>query len=410
MAGSRGTVRHLCRDKNGRPVKRPRLQDGTAAKHAPDCRQRDRGWAYGIRLTPDRYLRRGGFTSEQAASEAMEAVRKQFSIGIDPTVKPPTMDEWLSDWLALRRYTKRRQPVRPQSHAVLRRQVDRYLRPCLGHLRLDSLRVAHVEGMFDGIRAANRHAERVVGLATQNAVLTALRSALDEAVRQGKLVRNPLGNFGLEPYVPPRPDPWTVEERDAFLDRARADEEPLLPAFELILFYALRAGEVLGLRWQDVDLKTGKVHICHQVGGGPPKSRAGDRVFVLDDDALALVREHRKRQLQERLLAESAWQDNDLVFARADGSPLTHKQLERAWKRTIQRAALRPISIHGGRHTAVTQAIMHSEVPPKTVSEMAGHANVGFTLTYYAHVLDEHRVAAAKMIGSSRARRSEVGT
>jgi integrase len=84
------------------------------------------------------------------------------------------------------------------------------------------------------------------------------------------------------------------------------------------------------------------------------------------------------------------------VFARPDGSPVSPKKLTRDWYRVIERVGLRRIRPQGGRHTAITQAIMDSDVPAKTVSEMAGHATVGFALTYYAHVLDEHRVEAAK--------------
>jgi integrase len=405
MAGSRGTVRHLCRDRNGKSLKRPRLRD-TVAKHAPDCKQKDRGWAFGVRLTPDRYLRRAGFTSEQAAHDALAEVVKQFAQGIDPTTKPPTMSEWLDDWLALRRYTRRKQPLRPQSHAVMRGWAE-HVRRHLGDRRLDALRLVDIERMFDAIRAANEHAERPVGLATQNNVLKTLRSALDEAVRQGKLVRSPLGNFGIEPYEPPERTVWTAAQRDAVLDAAHEHEPRLAVAFELILLHGLRRNEVLGLRWQDIDVD--RVYIRQQLGGGPPKTKSSRRSFRLDDGTVASLRAHRKAQLQERLKASSAWQDHDLVFTRPDGSPLTPKQLARAWDKVSRRAEVPYISLHEGRHTAITLGLAGG-VDLKVMSQRAGHASTKITADLYQHVLDDHDAAAAELIGSLRTRRSDMGS
>jgi integrase len=405
MAGSRGTVRHLCRDRNGRALKRPRSEHTQeVAKHAPNCKQRDRGWAYGIRLTPDRYLRRAGFTSERQATEAMEEARKQFAQGIDPTVRPPTVSEWLDDYLALRRYTRRKQPIRPQSHALLRGWAS-HIRRHLGHLRLDALRLVDIERMFDAIREANQHAERPIGLATQNQVLTLLRSSLDEAVRQGKLVRNPVGNFGVEPYEAPEKKVWTTAQRDAFLDAAVGNL--LAVAFELVLLYGLRRNEVLGLRWQDIE--DGRLHVRQQLGGGTPQTKGSRRGFHLDPGTLASLRDHRRRQLEDRLRASSAWRDNDLVIARPDGSPVTPKQLAREWLRVVKQADVPYISLHDGRHTAAT-LVLAAGGNLKTVSKMLGHASTRITADLYQHVLDEHELAAAELIGSLRTRRTEVSS
>jgi integrase len=406
VSRSRGTVRHLCRDGQGRPLKRTRHGDGTVSKHAGGCKNKNANWAYGVRVAPGRYLRRGGFTSEQEAAAALDEVRKKFAQGIDPTVRPPTVDEWMTTWLAEREFTRGRRPVRPQSHARLRGVVDRHVRPHLGHLRLDALRQDDVQAMFHAIRRANETAERPVGLGMQNAVMSTLRSALDMAVRDGKLLRNPLGNFGVEPYRPPERGVWTVAQRDAFLDRAHADGERLAAAFELIALYGLRRNEVLGLRWQDIE--DGRLHVRQQLGGGPPKTDSSRRSFRLDAGTLAVLRDHRRRQLEERMrFPDSPHWQLDLVFARPDGSPVGEWSLERSWKRIAQRAGVPRLTLHEGRHTAITLGLAGG-VPLKVMSERAGHASTRITADLYAHVLDEHDAAAAELIGSLRTRR-ELG-
>jgi integrase len=126
---------------------------------------------------------------------------------------------------------------------------------------------------------------------------------------------------------------------------------------------------------------------------------------VLDADTIADLREHRRRQLAARLRAGSAWQNHDLVFCHADGSPVPPHHLNRRWNELVEESGLPRITPYGARHTAATIMLIRG-VPPKVVSTILGHANVGTTLGLYGHVLDEHYRSAAEVVGSLRRRQA----
>jgi integrase len=159
---------------------------------------------------------------------------------------------------------------------------------------------------------------------------------------------------------------------------------------------------MLGLRWRDVDLDAGVLRVVQtmqRISGmglvfGQPKTRLSRRAVALSPDAVTLLRQHRARQAEARLLAGPAYADRDLVFATGLGEPVDPGNLRRAWVAIRRRAGLPGLRIHDLRHAHAT-LMLSGGVHPKIVSERLGHASIAITLDTYSHVLPGLQAAAA---------------
>jgi integrase len=167
----------------------------------------------------------------------------------------------------------------------------------------------------------------------------------------------------------------------------------------------MRRGELLGLRWADVDLDGATIHVQQTaqriVGQGivfrHPKTRLSRRAIALSPDAVTVLRSHRLRQAEARFLAGSAYGDLDLVFATGIGTPLEPGNVRRTWLRVTPAAGMPGVRVHDMRHAMAT--IMLSQgIHPKIVSERLGHASVNITLDTYSHVLPGLQEAAAAQL------------
>jgi integrase len=159
--------------------------------------------------------------------------------------------------------------------------------------------------------------------------------------------------------------------------------------FRIILLFGPRRGEAVGMRWADVDLAAGTIRVQRPIllgSDGPydgtPKTMAGIRTYWLDPLTIELLDQHRKDQRKTRMAAP-AWQDNDLVFAHADGSPWRPDHVYRRFKSIARAARLPPIKLHEGRHTAVTNQD-EAGVDPELTQQTVGHASKEMT-RHYTH-------------------------
>ena len=235
-----------------------------------------------------------------------------------------------------------------------------------------------------------------------------LHRALDQAVKWRLIRYNPCD--AVEAPRPRHPEmrTWTAEEARAFL-AATADHE-LAALWRLALTTGMRRGELLALRWQDVDLDRRQLAVRRTLSRGPdglyfsePKTRAGQRSIALPSSAVVALREHRRRQLERRLVLGSAWHETDLVFGRGDGQVLHPNVVHATFRCLVDRLGLPRIRFHDLRHTAAT-LMLADGVHPKVVQERLGHATISMALDRYSHVtMDMQREAAErieKLLGS----------
>ena len=186
--------------------------------------------------------------------------------------------------------------------------------------------------------------------------------------------------------------PLTPEQARAFLEEAKGTRFEAL--FILALTTGMRQGELLGLRWQDVDLDGSRLHIrqtlCSHGGKltfGEPKTHRSQRAITLGAATVAGLRSHRIRQAEERLAAGPAWQDYGLVFTTRVGTPVEASNLvNREFKPLLREAGLPTIRFHDLRHSCATYLLSRNK-HIKKVQELLGHSQSGITMDTYSHLL-----------------------
>ncbi|HEY8477997.1 MAG TPA: site-specific integrase [Chloroflexota bacterium] len=220
-----------------------------------------------------------------------------------------------------------------------------------------------------------------------------------DTLRWGLLGRNPCDAVNPPKVTKPELRVLTPEEARRFL--AAVAGHRLEALFTLALTTGMRQGELLGLKWQDVDLEMGVVRVrralqrLRRVGfvEVEPKSATSRRAARLVPLAVTALRRHRARQLEERLQAGTAWEDRDLVFCTEHGRPLTHTTVLRAFWRLLDEAQLPRIRFHDLRHSTAT-LLLAQGTHPKIVQELLGHSSISLTLDTYSHVLPHLQLEA----------------
>jgi len=343
-----------------------------------------------------RYLTVRG--TKREAERALAEALHQRDTGTDLTPARLTIADYLRRWLR----DCAAQRVAPSTFARYQGIAEQHLIPALGSLRLRDLRPAHIQAAYGAFSRRDGRGQELSAktIFEHHAVL---REALNWAVRWQLLARNP-----ADAASPPRPQRREMrvlspEETQAFLRATRASR--LHPLMYLAVATGARLGELLALRWQDVDLERGTIEIARTarffsgrgVVFGQPKTHRSRRPVALSPQTVRVLREHRRQQLTERLRAGPAYRDGDLVFADAQGHPFYDSTVRRAFYGIVRDAGLEHLRIHDLRHTAAT-LMLRAGVNPKVVSERLGHAKVSITLDTYSHVLpDLQREAAAAM-------------
>lgn len=241
-------------------------------------------------------------------------------------------------------------------------------------------------------------------------VHTILHRALKDAVRWGRLARNPADSADAPRVGDHSGDvqAWDAASLRQFLAASLAAGDRLYPLWVVLATTGMRRGEVLGLRWSDIDLDAGRTRVVQtviQIGGvvslGDPKTARGRRSVKLDKATVAVLRALRLRMVEERLLVGSDFSDLDLVFHHPDGSWLRPESVSASFVRRVKRYELPRITLHGLRHTWATLALEQG-IHPRVVQERLGHSTIAITLGIYSHVSptlhDEAAQAVADMM------------
>lgn len=326
------------------------------------------------------------FDRKQDAVAELARIMTEAGRGLYVRPSQETLGDYLDGWL---------EGVTRDLRASTRRNYEDAFLPVrdrLGGRRLQSMSKADVEGLVSWMLTAGRRRGGKAGtpLSPRSVRLTLgrLTAALESAVEEGKLARNPARYVKPPKHTPREQETWSAAEVRRFL--AVADADRLAACWRLSL-YGLRRGEVLGLRWADVDLKAGTITIRQaRVLAGyvvrieEPKSHNGLRTLPLDDVLVALLKALRKLQRQERLAAGAAYEAGGYLAADELGEPVHPEWYSDEFHRVGDRAGVRRIRLHESRHT--TCSLMEKAgVPVSIISAWAGHYSGAFTMATYVH-------------------------
>ena len=354
-------------------------------------RRKDNGWSYRVDLGPDpstgrrRQLAKQGFRTRKEAETALGALLTSISTGSVVDRSTTTTEEFLSDWLASQEHRLRATTLYSYEKAIER--VTRRL----GKVPVQALTPLQIEKFYAELLRNGARLGKPLSAKTVRNSHVVLRKALADAERLGLVYRNAAASARPPTAIRKEFATWSSDDlRDFF---AGIRDKRIFPALLVLATTGMRRGEVLGLRWSDVDLDAGQLAIVQTlttINGKPTfgatKSSGSRRVVYIDPQTVSVLREHRKRQREERLIAGPAWTATpDLVFRDEAGVRLQPDLLTRRFSALVDASGLTPIRLHDLRHTYATLALK-AGVHPKIVSERLGHATVGITLDLYSHV------------------------
>jgi integrase len=342
-----------------------------------------------------RQVKRSGFEHKYEAVAALAEYRRQLGLGVDPAAPKQTVGEYLDRWL------DGCEDLRATTKALRRGHIEAHLRPVIGGVWLHELHPEHV-------RAVVRQARSRLSVGTLHTVFATLRSALNDAVRDGLIPANPCARVRM-PKVPRRRyTVWTPEQTRRFFEAIRDDR--LYAAWWLAANTGLRRGELCALRWTDLDLDglrvtvtRQRVHLSGRVEETEVKTTESDGVVALDPGTVDALRHHKRRQAEEHMARRDEYEDRGYVFANELGAPYAPKTLATRFVRLVRQADVPAIRLHDLRHLHATVGLL-AGVPLKVMQARLRHANPNTTLAIYSHVLREMDEDAATTIAARLAR------
>lgn len=344
----------------------------------------------------------GGFRTKKEAQRVLTDTLGRLDSGSFVAPKRETVMQFFDRW-----FPAMKTRVRSSTWDSYERNYRAHILPELGHVQLQQLTPALLNSFYARMLESGRLSGKG-GLSprTVRYLHTIVHRALADAVRWGELPRN-VADAADPPRRSQGPEmlTWAPYELRTFLEATEAIREH--PAFLLAGTTGMRRGEVLGLRWRDVDLDRGTAEIRQALsdvhGGEPtftePKTKTGRRSISLDKRTVTTLRTHRTAQLEERFAWGPAYRDRDLVFCREDGSPVPPDAFSKTFKRWVGRLRLPYLRFHDLRHTWATLAL-RAGVHPKVVSERLGHSTVAFTLDVYSHAIPAMQAEAADAVAA----------
>lgn len=310
-----------------------------------------------------------------------------------------TVEQFVVDWLE----NTHRRKVRPRTYERYREAVYLHIMPALGRIQLQKLTAQHVRAFL------TKKADEGLSASTITCYHSVLRLALNTAVKWEILPKNVCNLVS-----PPRREryeiqPLATEQAEKLIATVRGHKWEAL--FVLTIFTGLRRAEVIGLKWQDLDLIIGVLQVrrilsrvptnmpgrTHVYVEAEPKTKQSRRSVAIAPFAVAALIAHRTKQLEAKAKAGKAWQEHDYVFCTSLGTHLNPNEVVKEFKKLLKQAGLPNIRFHDLRHSSAS-LLLSLGVHPKIVQEILGHTQISMTMDVYSHVLPVmHREAINKL-------------
>lgn len=366
------------------------------------------GWRASITIGTDDKgkLIRKQFTgkTQQDVKNKLQEYKKQMLMGVLNEDKL-TVSDWFYSWL----FDYRKQDLKPKSfqryHGVYKNYIEN---TDFGNIKLNDLRTTHLQ------RHYKKLLDNGVTPTTIRQINTNLKTCLNEAERQGyiqknwcKLVTLPKKEDNKEVKV------LTKEEQQRFLEAIKGHELELL--YIVALGTGLRIGEILGLKWSDIDFKNNELHvnrnlqkvalyeddkiIGYEVVESTPKTKNSLRTIPVPQNIIKKLKTHKKEQNELILLLQEEYDNKNYVFCNKLGKPIEDKRPGRNLKTILTSIGIEPIKFHALRHTYATR-LFEAGIPPKTVQHLMGHSDIETTMNIYTHVMKEQKLEAVEKINS----------
>jgi integrase len=338
--------------------------------------------------------------TQKEVKEKLEEYKKQLSLGALPSDDKLTLEQWYYTWL----FDYRIKDLKPKSFEKYEGIYRNYIKDTqLGRLKLKDLRATHLQKYYNDLMDNNKKPTSTI-----KSLNTRLKPCLAEAEKQGyiqknycKLVTLPKDNTTREIKV------LTPEQQKLFINDLVGHELEML--FLTALSTGLRLGEILGLKWSDIDFNTGTLTVNRtlqrvteidrngnresKVIEQLPKTKNSIRTIPIPKNILVKLKDYKVQQSKNKLQIGELYVNNDYVFCDKLGYPLDDKRPNRNLKSILTKLNIEPLKFHGLRHTYATR-LFEASVPPKTVQVLMGHYDISITMDIYTHVMESSKLEA----------------
>lgn len=360
------------------------------------CRRKDGLWmaqaTVGINPQTGKPRRKTFYgKTRREVAEKLNAVLHEIQQGSYIEPSQVTVEQWLTDWLE-----GRKPHIEESTWSSYEVMTRCHITPTLGKVKLKDLRTRDIQALL------NDKLTEDLSPRTVKYIYTTLNMALKQAAKERLIAYNPAEGTELPKQTKKEMKTLTRQEVAQFLQVAK--ESRHYPAFLLELAAGLRRGELLAVKWETIDFSKRTLSIKEQLvrakeglkfkGLKTVKSR---RTLTLPSDIIEMLRIHKKRQAELKLMLGPAYEDNDLLFCTEDGKPLDPKNFVRHFKGLLKKAGL-DVRFHDLRHTFATLSL-EAGIPVKTVQDMLGHTTSAMVMDVYGHVTQDMHEAAAATIG-----------
>ncbi len=305
-----------------------------------------------------------------------------------------TVGTWMDVWFENVAKIK----VRPSSHQTYKGYIDNHIKPNIGNIPLEKLTTMELQKFYRKLLTSGRverveAAKQPKGLSAKTVrnINQVISSAMDFAIAQKIILENPCKAVALPKIEHKEMQTIPAEQLQAFLTEANATG--VYEMYYIELATGLRRGELLGLKWEDIDMKQGIIRVRRQVARidgkiveAPLKTKNSYRTVTISQQAIEVLKQQKAKT------------NDQYVFPSPNGGPISPDSVNNMLKRVLERAGIPKVRFHDLRHTFATLALQNG-VDIKTVSGMLGHFSAGFTLDTYAHVTTAAQKEAAQTMG-----------
>ena len=321
----------------------------------------------------------------------VQATLTQVDGGLTLLGAQATLAGYLADWLVIHSTS-----VRPKTADQYKQICSQHIIPDLGTIKMKDLQPQQIQALY------SKKMQNGISARTVILIHAVLRRALNQAVKMGVIARNPAMAVTRPKFH--RKEMKTLSDSQVRTLLSIAQGNRFEAVFWLAVTTGLRLGELMGLKWADLDWVNRRLRIQRQLqrlqGGlafSEPKTASGRRVIVIGSATMDKLRKHLELQSIERQFAGSSWKENDMMFPSTIGTPMDPSNLYHIFKDLLKLANLPDIRFHDLRHTAAT-LMLQQNVHPKIVQSRLGHSDISMNLNTYSHVLPSMQDEAAEKL------------
>ena len=327
--------------------------------------------------------------TRQEVSAKMTDLLNNLQKGIITNPTEMTLSEWLDYYMP----ECKKRFVKPTTYINYTVKVENHIKPAIGHYKLKTLRLDIIQKFINSL------SDKGLAPATVEAIYKLLHNALETAVDDGLIVRNPAHRVKLPKVAKPKINVLTIEQQRVFVEKAKEVYMGTVYIFDLCT--GMRLGELLGLKWEDIDFDNKQLYVKRTIrivkdpdnqeekwhlDFGSPKTPSSKRMMPLNLTAIKLLQDVMNQQNQYKSRAGTAYEDNDLVFCTQLGRPLDPRNMRRTFYRICELAEISGLHPHCLRHTFATRGAENT-IDVRVMQQLLGHATIKETADTYTHVL-----------------------